>query len=337
MKDTHDHESFVIPGMRRRSLLGMTVLGALAASRPSAAQEKPADYPSKPIRLIVPYTPGATTDNMSRVFAQELGKIVGQPVIVENRSGADTVLGSIAVKGQPADGYTLIANAEGLYSAKINTPSVDYEFSDFEILAPLASISYVFIVPADRGWNKLEDLKGLDREFDFCTLDYGVGAFSTMATQVATALGIRYRTIPFKGSADGLAALLSGQIDGTFTSPGTLKGLKDSPKIKVLASTNRPGGTDFVPGVKSFTEHGMPSVVYSSRFFLYGRAGIPAPVKEYLKSAIKQAQASEGMKMARQNLFLDEYPGTLDDFKREMDELRRDYEAAAAKRGKTAK
>ena len=326
-----DRKSLAVDGMRRRSLLGMTVFGALAASRPAAAQEKPADYPSKMVRFIVPYPPGAASDNISRALAQELGKIMGQPVIVENRSGGGTIVGTMAAKGLPADGYTLLLHSEGLYSAKINTPGVDYEFSDFELLAPVAQFSYILVVPADRGWNRIEDVKGLSREFDFCTLDTGAGTYSMLASKVAAALGIRYRTIPFKGSAEGLTALLGGQIDGTFTTFGTVKGFKDSSRIRLLASTARPGGADYLPGLKTFSDHGMPDVVFYSRFFLYVRAGTPAPVKEYLASAVKQANASQAMKSARENFFLEEYPGTLDDFRREMNGLVKDFEAAAAK------
>jgi len=323
-------------GMRRRSLLGMTVLGAWAAAHPAAAQEKPADYPSKPIRIIIPYPPGASTDNVSRALAQELGKIMGQPVIVENRPGGGTVVGTMAVKNLPADGYTLMVHAEGFYSAKINTPEVDYEFSDFEILAPLSQLSYILVVPADRGWNRLEDLKGLSREFDFATLDFGAGVYSMLASKVATALGIRYRTIPFKGSAEGLSAVLSGHIDGTFTSLGTMKGFNDSSKIKLLASTGRPGGPDYLPGLKTFSELGMPDVRFQTSTIVSVRTGLPAPIREYLLRAIRQASASEAMKTMRQNFFLDEYPGTLDDFKREMDGVVKSFEATAAKLRKAA-
>lgn len=116
---------------RRRLLLGSAVLSALF-SFGAAAQT---DYPSKPVRLVVPYPPGAATDAISRAFAQQLGTIMGQPVVVENRPGAGSAIGIMAVKNRPADGYTLLVHAEGFYSAKITTPAADYEFSDFEILA----------------------------------------------------------------------------------------------------------------------------------------------------------------------------------------------------------
>jgi hypothetical protein len=145
--DVSHHNPAAASGARRRLLLGAAGWGALAAS-PAWAQDKPADYPNKPIRLITPYPPGATSDNVARPFAQELGKIVGQPVVVESRPGGGTVVSTMAVKNQPADGHTLLLHAEGFYSAKINTPSSEYEFSDFEILAPLSQVLYNLVVPA---------------------------------------------------------------------------------------------------------------------------------------------------------------------------------------------
>jgi len=326
-----DHKSFPIAGMRRRALLGMTLLGALPASHSMAAQ---GNYPSKPLRLIVPYTPGAATDNISRALAQELGTVLGQPVVVENRPGAGSSLGVLAVKSQPADGYTLLVYAEGFYSAKLAMPNLDYEFSDFEILASLGQSSYAFIVPADRGWNRLEDLKGLNRELDVGTLDLGVGAYTMLAAKIAAGLKIRCRTIPFKGGSEGLAAILSGQIDGFFTTIGTTQTVMDNPRVKALAYTGRPGSTSFLAGVKTFHELGIPNMVYYSSYNLAVRVGVPAPVREHLLNASRQAATSDAMNTARQRLYLETYTGTMDEYKRDLARLAQDFADAAPKAAK---
>ncbi|OZI55723.1 Bug family tripartite tricarboxylate transporter substrate binding protein [Bordetella genomosp. 1] len=314
--------------LRRRLLLGGALISALL-SVTAAAQS---NYPTKPVRLVVPYPPGAATDAISRAFAQQLGAIMGQPVVVENRPGAGSAIGITAVNSRPADGYTLLVHAEGFYSAKFTTPGAGYEFSDFEILAPLAQSSYAFIVPADRGWNRLEDLKGVKRELDIGIADLGVGTYSMLATRLAAGLGVHYRPIPFKGGAEGLAAILGGQIDGYFTTLGTTQSVKDNPHVKVLAYTGRPGSTSHLPGVQTFAALGVPDMVFHSSYSVAVRTGIPEPVRAQLAAFVRQAASSEAMDRARRDLFLDGYDGTLDDYKREQLRLADAFEASAKAR-----
>ena len=319
----------------RRALFGIAVLGAAALALPAPAATPP--FPSKPLKLIVPYPPGAATDNIARAFGQEFAKALGQPVVVENRPGGGSSVGIVAARGQPADGYTLLVRAEGFYSAKLATPAIGYEFPDFEIVAPLAQSSYAFIVAADRGWSRLDDLKGAGREIDIGSLDLGVGVYSMLAARMAKDLGIRLRTIPFKGGSEGLNALLGGQIDAYFTTIGTTQSVKDSPKVKVLATTGRPGSESLLPGVKTFHALGLPDMAFSSSYSLNVRSDTPAPVKERLSRAAQQALASEALKDARRQLHLEAYAGSLADYRRDQARVLKEFEAAAAEDGKAAK
>nr|WP_314355829.1 tripartite tricarboxylate transporter substrate binding protein [uncultured Achromobacter sp.] len=314
--------------IRRRLLLTGAVFSALF-SFSAAAQTA---YPDKPVRLVVPYPPGAATDAISRAFAQQLGAIMGQTVVVENRPGAGSAIGIMAVKNRPADGYTLLVHAEGFYSAKLTTPGAGYEFSDFDILAPLAQSSYAFIVPADRGWNSLQDLKGVNREMDIGIADLGIGTYSTLAARLAASLGTQYRAIPFKGGAEGLTAILGGQIDGYFTTIGTTQSVKDNPHVKVLAYTGRPGSVSHLPGVKTFAELGVPDMVFHSSYSVAVRSGIPEPVRTQLANFVRQAATSTAMDKTRQDLYLDGYRGSLDDYKQEQLRLSAEFEASAKQR-----
>lgn len=314
--------------IRRSLLLGFALVSASFSF--AAAAQTP--YPSKPVRLVVPYPPGAATDAISRAFAQQLGKIMGQTVVVENRPGAGSAIGIMAVKNRPADGYTLLVHAEGFYSAKLTTPGASYAFSDFDILAPLAQSSYAFIVPADRGWNNLQDLKGSSREMSIGIADLGIGTYSTLATRLASRLGRPYLPIPFKGGAEGLNAILGGQIDGYFTTIGTTQSVKDNPHVKVLAYTGQPGSESHLPGVKTFAEQGIPDMVFHSSYSVAVRSGISEPVRTQLADFVRQAATSKEMDKARRDLYLDAYSGTLDDYKQDLLRLAAEFEASAKQR-----
>lgn len=320
----------MLHAIRRRFLLGSAALCALM----SCAAAAQSIYPDKPVRLVVPYPPGAATDSISRAFAQQLGTIMGQTVVVENRPGAGSAIGITAVKSRPADGYTLLVHAEGFYSAKFTTPGAGYEFSDFEILAPLGQSSYAFIVPADRGWNQLDDVKRINRELDIGVADLGVGTYSALAEKLASGLGVQYRPIPFKGGAEGLTAILGSQIDGYFTTIGTTQTVKDNPHVKVLAYTGRPGSMSQLPGVKTFAELGVPGMVFHSSYSVAVRTGLPEPVRTQLAKYVEQAATSEAMNKARRELYLDAYRGTLDEYKQEQLQLADAFEASAKQRKK---
>lgn len=312
-----------------RSISAFLRLACLALGWAASAALAQDAYPSRVIRIVVPFPPGAATDGVARAFAQELAKEMKTTVIVDNKPGGGTALGTLAVKAQPADGYTLLFQSDGLYNAKLATPGLGYEPSEFEIISPLAQTNYAFVVPTARGWDRLADLKGLGRELDVGTLGIGVSSYSILAGRLAARLGIRHRMVPYKGGVEGVTAVIAGQIDGYFATVGLTQTLKDNPKVKVLAYTGSPGRTSFLPGVETFKELGMPDLVFNSYYGLALRAGTPAPVKDRLTQAVRKVVESGEMKAARQRLHLEDYPGSTEDYKRDVARVFKEYEAAA--------
>ena len=321
-----------------RTIGGVLRLACLALAWAASGVPAQDTFPSRAIRVVVPFPAGgASTDGLARALAQELAKELKTAVIVDNRPGGGTAVGTMAVKGQAADGHTLLFQADGFFNAKLVTPSLGYEPSEFDIIAPLAQTNYAFIVPAARGWNKLDDLKGLDRELDVGTLGIGVSSYSLLAARMASHLHIRHRMVPFKGGVEGVTAILSGEIDGYFATVGLTQTLKDNPKVKVLAYTGVPGRGSFLPGVKTFQELGMPDMVFNSYYGLAVRAETPAPIKDRLTRAVRKVVASDAMKAARQRLHLEEYAGSTEDYKRDVARVFKQYEAAVAESVKPAK
>jgi tripartite-type tricarboxylate transporter receptor subunit TctC len=135
------------PSSRRVLLSAAITVPWLMASRGARSQEA---FPARPVRLVVPYPPGASTDSMARALARELSRELKVSVVVENRPGGGTTLGALAVRNAPADGYTLLFQVDGLYAGKLSSPSVAYEFGDFDIISPLAQTPFVLVVSRPR-------------------------------------------------------------------------------------------------------------------------------------------------------------------------------------------
>ena len=320
---------------RLRFAWGLVCLGLACVAPGVQAQDV---WPTKTIRIVVPFPAGgASTDGMARAFAQELAKELQPPVIIENRPGGGTSVATLAVKAQPADGHTLLFQADGLFNAKLAMPELAYEASEFEIISPLAQTNYALIVPASRGWKRLGDLKGLTRELDLGTLGIGVSSYSMLAARMAAHFRIKHRMVPYKGGVEGVTAVITGEIDGYFATVGLTQTVKDNPKVKVLAYTGAPGRNTFIPGVKTFHELGMADMVFNSYYGLAVRADTPARIKGLLSATVRKVIDSEAMKTARQRLHLEDYVGSTEDYRRDVARMLKQYEAAVAEGAKAGK
>lgn len=312
--------------LNRRAALSL-VGGALLSSQAFAKET----FPNRPIRIVVPFPAGgASTDRLARSFAQEFAKEVKVPVVVENKPGGGTSVAALAVKAQPADGHTLLFQSDGLFNAKLATPGLAYEPSDFEIISPLGLTNYALVVPSDRGWRELHDLRNLKREMDIGTLGIGVSSYSILADRMAAHLGIRHRMIPYKGGVEGVTAVIAGEIDGYFATVGLTQSLKDNPKVRVLAYTGDPARKGFFPGVPTFHELGMRNMVFNSYYGLAIRSNTPAPIKAALARMARKVSDSQQMKEARQLLHLEAYTGSTEAYRSDVLRMFRVYEEATA-------
>jgi len=290
-------------------------------------------FPSKTIKVVVPYPPGASTDGLARAFAQELAKEIKVNVIVENKPGGGTTIGALAVRNAPADGYTLLFQVDGLYNGKLASPSVGYEMSDFEILSPLGQTPYALVVPSKINVNNLEEYKAYAEskkgELTFGVLGNGVTSYSILSNNLSKALNVTPRLIPYKGGVEGVVAAMSGEIDGYFATVSLSYAQKDNPKIKLLGISSDSGKNRFLPNVKSFEDLGIKNMNLKSLYGVAVRSSTPTNIKVKLSKSIANVIETDDMKKARNTISLEEYPGSLTAYKAEVARNLQMYESAS--------
>jgi tripartite-type tricarboxylate transporter receptor subunit TctC len=272
-----------------------TVLVALAlcvAGGTAVAQE----YPNKPVRFVVPYVPGGSTSVISRILAQKFQEQTGQSMVIDNRPGAGSNIGSDLVAKAPSDGYTLLL---GTSSLAINTSLYSkMSFDPIKDLAPISSLisaPNVLAVPASLPINSVKDLIDYARA-NPGRLNYGSsgnGATNHMAMEMLkTMAGVQIQHIPYKGGGDALAGILSGQIQVMFNPASTLVPHEKGGRLRLLAVTSdkRVEGLD-LPTVAE-TLPGFESSVW---FGVFAPAGTPKPIVDKVNAVVNSALKDKEM------------------------------------------
>jgi tripartite-type tricarboxylate transporter receptor subunit TctC len=272
--------------MIRRFLLAAAFGFALAAS--ARAQE----YPTKPIRIIVPYPAGGSADLLPRIFAEKLSAKWGQPVLVENRPGAGGNVGAeIAYKAEP-DGYTLFATAPGPLVVNQNLyRKLAFDPAQFVPVAIMGAIPNVLLVNPNLAASRVQELIALAKA-DPGKLNYGSqgnGTTSHLTTELFKSMagGLNITHVPYKGSAPAIAALLGGEIDFIFDNLGvTLQHVK-SGKLRVLAvcTEKRLASLPDVPAMSEILS-GFSSVAW---FGIVAPPRTPPQIAEKLSAAVSEA------------------------------------------------
>jgi len=281
-------------GALRRILLGGAL--AVAAVVPGLTQAA-ADYPSKPLRFIVPYPPGGPLDTMARLLAEKVRDSLGQPVIVENRAGAGGNIGAdLAAKANP-DGYTLVMGAVATHA--INPflfANLPYDpIKDFAPVTIVASVPNVLVMNDDfakkNHIEKLGDLIAYAKA-NPGKLNYGSGGNGSAGHLAGELLkaraGINVEHIPYQGAAPAQLALLSGQSDFMFDNLAASAPLIKDGKVKALAVTTTQRSS-LLPDVPTVEESGVKGFDLGTWFGVFTTGGTPAPVVDKLNKAYSQA------------------------------------------------
>ncbi len=264
--------------MRRGSKLLMMLLTGLCASGIVSAQT----YPIKPIRLIVPFTPGGGTDMLGRSIAQKLGEAWSQSVVVDNRAGGGGNIGTDMVAKSPPDGYTLLMGYVG--NLAINPflfKSLPYDsVKDFAPITLAATAPNVLVAHPSVAAGSVKELVALAKASP-ARLNYASAGNGTVGHMVAelfkTVTGTNLVHIPYKGNGAAITDMLAGNVQVMFSAPASVLHHVKAGKLKGLATTSpkRITGLEEVP---TFVETGYPAVEGSAWYGVLAAAGTPQPI-----------------------------------------------------------
>lgn len=313
------------------------VVGALIAAASmagvAAAQER---YPTKPVRLIVPLAPGGSTDIVARLVAQKLSEGLRQTVLVDNRPGAGTTLGTnLVAKAQP-DGYTLLFTSVSLATNAVLYPKLPFDtIKDFAPIGTVGQSYYVLIVQPSLGVSSVQELialaKSKPKQIQYASAGQGTITHLTVEQFMMNA-GIQMQDVPFKGGAPALVAFLGAQMPVIFSPIAEcLPHLRSGAKIRPLAVTATKRTPD-LPDLPTLAEAGVPNSEVQPRSALYAPAKTPRPVVVQINAELNRMLKQPDMRERLASHGLIPAPGTPE----ELGEYLRSEIARWAKVVKTA-
>jgi tripartite-type tricarboxylate transporter receptor subunit TctC len=267
-------------------IAGLLWPGLVACSGLALAQ----DYPNRPVKVVVPYAAGGGTDALTRFIARGMEKRLGQPFIIENRSGSGTTIGGLAVARSAPDGYTVMmgtsstfAIAPGLYKRLQYDPT-----KDFSPIMLVATVPFVLVVHPDLGVNSLKELIALakSKPGDLSYASGGVGAPHHIYAELLKSMtGIDIKHVPYRGGGPALNDVVAGHVRVYFADAGPAAPLIRAGKLKALGVTTAKR-VDTLPEVPTLSEAGVTGYEANSWQMMVGPAKIPAPIVARLNGAL---------------------------------------------------
>ena len=260
-------------------------------------------WPASPISMIVPYPPGGATDFSARVYAEQLAKILGQPVVVENKAGAAGEIGAQFVVNAKPDGYTVLLGAVGSLAINSLLPSKkqQYEFpGSFRGVSMATSTPLAVVVRSDLPVHNIQELIALAKskpgELTYGSAGYGSSQHMT-AEKFQIATGTKLLHVPYKGSGPALADLMGGQVDMVFDTMPTLVAQVGNKKLRFIGVTTQ-ARTPSLPDVPTLQEQGISGYDVSTRYAMLAPKGTPDDIVQRLSAAMKQAAAVPAVQKA---------------------------------------
>jgi tripartite-type tricarboxylate transporter receptor subunit TctC len=274
-------------------LINATVLALIGAMTFTPVRAD--TYPSKPVRIIVPYGPGGIADVTMRLVAQNLSKRFGQQFFIENRPGAGGIVGMQAAREAPADGYTLVMVGGGLTIAKALFKSLPYNIeTDFTPISTTASYGLVITTKADSAYKTISDViayaKAHPGTINFGTINAG-SAQNLSAELFRIMAGLDVTIVPYKTTPDLASAVLRGDVDVAFEYFVGFQSPVTNGQMRVLATTARERANN-LPDVPTVIESGLDGYEVTSWNGIAVRSGVPADIIVQLNRAVGEALKS---------------------------------------------
>ena len=274
----------------------------LACSVPASAQ---LPYPAKAVRVVIPYPPGGGNDIIGRIVADDLGKRLGQQMLVDNRPGGSTAIGAEIVARAPADGYTLLITSHTTYALLPNLrPKLGYDpVRDFEPVSLLAKQSFALAVHPSLPATTVKQVIALARakpgQMTFSSAGAGTGTHFS-GEQFKSLAGLDILHVPYKGGNTALNAVLSGETTMTFGSLSALSPYVNAKKLRVIAVTSAKR-SPLDTRIPTIAESGVPGYEMTPWYGLVTPKGAPQSVVDRLNAAVVAAMQSRDMqeRMAR--------------------------------------
>jgi tripartite-type tricarboxylate transporter receptor subunit TctC len=269
-------------------------MSVAAFAGPAAAQSQTAPFPAKPLRVVVAFVPGGITDIVGRTVARKLESL-GQPVIVDNRGGANGQVGSALVAKAPADGYTLLIASLGTHGAAPSLyKNLPYDpVKDFEHVSMVAVVGNLMVVNLNLQARNLRELIALAKKSPG-KLNYGaVGGSSQLMSELINSMAdIKTVHVPYKGAAPATVAALNGEIDFMLHSFSGLMPLVEAGKLRAIAVTTDKR-SPLAPDIPTMSEAGLPGYSASTWFSVVGPARTPSSTIAKLNQAIVKGMKSQ--------------------------------------------
>jgi len=318
-----------------RLALSLSIGAAGLASMMSSGQTE--EYPSRLIRAIVPSGAGTNLDAVGRIITNELQRIIGETVVVENRVGGDLVVGARSVVNAPADGYTMLIQSTSLFYAWSAMKDPGFTLASFQVIGGIAYAPFLLMINTkSSGAKDLKEFVAVGKaQPKKIKIAAGSSQQSVLLGQFKEYVGgpgFDWVEVPFKGNTDQITATLGGHVDGFFQAPSIFLAIQNAPDTLIVGVADKVRNK-MLPDIPTFAELGYPGVLSLTTVGIAVRAETPEPIVTKLRQALAEAMKSADVRKRIEQTGYAIFEGSVADYDASVVHDKELFEADAKKRG----